>query len=194
MKDGTRAYVPVTLTGLRALSAAPGLAGVPAFAVTDRLAAELGPLARGHGAGDVADELAEAALLAAADAALELIAADPAAPPCRVVVAADVPVRAASGDAHPAAVECTRPVRRADVASVLLDDRAAAAAVARAAAALRAGDDAAFEAARDDLDGLALSWYDAREVDGLVAASPAPPGEPLAGSSPTRDRMEGRHP
>ncbi|MGF1664403.1 MAG: hypothetical protein ACFCVG_18390, partial [Kineosporiaceae bacterium] len=143
----------------------------------------------GELADELADELAEAALIAAADASLELLAAAPADPPRRVVVAAVVPVRdgpAEPGD-HPAAVSCTRPVGRADVASVLVDDAASGPAVAAAVAALRTGDEAAFEAARDELDGHVLSWYDAGELDGLARERTGAP-------TPTRDLTEGQHP
>jgi hypothetical protein len=192
-----RVYLPATLTGLPTLSDV-GLTPGPAFAVTDRLRVASAPPGPGaEDPHDLADELAEAALLAAADAGLEILAADPSAPPRRVVVAADLPVRAVPGEAgaHPAAVECDRPVRRADVASVLVDDVAAGPAVAAAVAALRAGDAAAFEAARDELDGHALSWYDASELEVLAAdAPPAHPGGPSGDPSPTRDRTEGSHP
>jgi hypothetical protein len=204
MSRGVRVYLPVTPAGLESLAAGEPLAG-PAFAVTDRLRAAFGghdvdgaPDARA--ADDLADELAEAAVLFAADAALELLAADPGAPPRRGVVAADVPAAAVPAGpgvdpVHPAAVVPARPVRRADVASVLLDDDAAGPAVAAAVAALRAGDDAAVETALDALDGHPLSWYDASELDGLVAfGRTVPPDDSPRDPTPTRDRTEGQHP
>jgi hypothetical protein len=220
MSRGVRVYLPVTPAGLGSLAAGEPLTG-PAFAVTDRLRAAFDRdgadgTPEPREAGDLADELAEAALRAAADAALELLAANPGVPPRRGVVAADVPAAAVPAGpgvdpVHPATVVPSRPVRRADVASVMLDDDAAGPAVAAAVAALRAGDDAAVETARDALDGHALSWYDASELDGLVAfgrtvppggtpddplgdrpddPTGAPPGDP----TPTRDRTEGQHP
>ncbi|MDS1270432.1 hypothetical protein RIF23_09005 [Lipingzhangella sp. LS1_29] len=78
-----RVYLPSTLPALGEILAEGGLnhVGTSAYAVTPALR---------HEVGDDAEELAYAALCAAADASVDLVAADPQAPRRRLVLAADV--------------------------------------------------------------------------------------------------------
>ncbi|MYR58210.1 hypothetical protein GTY54_18880, partial [Streptomyces sp. SID625] len=87
-----RVYVPLTLPGLAAAHAAGELGPEPlvAYAVT--------PALREWYVSDDLEELEYAALNRAALASLRLLAMDPEAPRRRVVVAVDVPDRAASAD------------------------------------------------------------------------------------------------
>lgn len=164
-----RVYLPSTLSLLRAAVAAgeispPPLAGC---AVTPALR-------EWYVEGD-SEELEYAALTAAARASLRLLAADPASPRRRVVVAADVAdsaVRPASSER--AAVTISVAVPLAVVAAVHLDDRAAAATVGAAVLALPAADagdeDAEFLLA--EAESHELQWYATSEISELVAAEP----------------------
>lgn len=108
-----------------------------------------------------------AALLAAADDALRLLARRPHAPRLRVVLAADVPeglVDAGTGPDEPAsAVELVGGVSWATVVSVHVDEPAAATEVV----ATLAGD----AAAEDRLAERELLWYDVTEV-GHIPSTP----------------------
>jgi hypothetical protein len=166
-----RVYVPSTLSALREVRDGRPLAVPAAYSVTDRLRAQL---ALPDAGAQVDEELAEAALVAAADAGLELLADDPACPRRRVVVAVDAPVRPGGPDSHPAAVVCSGPVGRSDIASILVDDDAAVPAVTAAVDALGRGDEDGYEAALERLDDHALSWFDVSELDDLAAAGDRP--------------------
>lgn len=174
-----RVYIPATLAALSEVRDGGALTVPAAYAVTDRLRAML---ALDDG-GQVDEELADAALVAAADASLDLLAADPTSPRRRVVVAADAaaPTPAGPGE-HPAAMVCPGPVGRADIASVLVDDVDAVPAVTSAIEALDRGDAVAYEAALEQLDDHALSWFDVSELDHL-AALPGPTPQSVPGSS-----------
>lgn len=145
-----RVYLPVTLTELQHVSPVL-LAPRVGHAVTPALRA-LWP--------DEDEEGWEyAAQSAAADDSLLLLAADPAAPALRVLVAADVPdacVRALDDPPVPSAVEVVCGVDATRMASVHVDEPTAASDVAAAAA----GDEAAIER----LDDHDLLWYDITEI------------------------------
>lgn len=154
-----RVYLPATLPMLARPPFGPG----PAHAVT-------GALREAYSSGDM-EELEYAALTDAARASLALLAADPAAPRRRVVVAAEVAdaaVRPAPGAAS--AVTLAVPVPLADVAAVHVDDPAAEPVVAAAVAALPAAqagdDDARFVV--DSAEGHELGWYATQEIPGLL--------------------------
>jgi uncharacterized protein DUF6912 len=114
------------------------------------------------------DELEHAAQLAAAEAALALLAADPAAARRRVVIAADadeVTVTPLAGQGR-AAVAISVPVPVARWASALVDDPGSAPAVEAAVRSLdaaRAGDDdAQFVVA--EAEAHELGWYAVQEL------------------------------
>lgn len=101
-----------------------------------------------------------AAQAAAADGSLLLLAGDPGAPPLRVLVAADVPdacVRGLDDAPVPSALQVVCAVELGQVASVHVDEPAAAVDVEAAAA----GDEAAIER----LEERDLLWYDVSEID-----------------------------
>lgn len=148
-----RVYVPLTLPGLAALhrSGELGPAPLTAFAVTPALRSW-------YGEGADEEELEYGALGEAAAGSLRLLAADPAAPRRRVVVAAEVPDGAVDADPRePGAVTLTAPVPLARLASVHVDAADAEPAVAAAAA----GD-------RDADPGHELLWYGVQEIPHLL--------------------------
>lgn len=145
-----RVYLPVTLAELQHVS--PVVLG-------PRLGHAVTPALREVWPDEDEEGWEYAAQSAAADGSLLLLAADPGAPPLRVVVAADVPdgsVRAPSDPPVPSAVEITCEVGTALMASVHVDEPAAARDVAAAAT----GDEAAVER----LDEHDLLWYDVTEI------------------------------
>ena len=159
-----RVYLATTMTGLAKLLA-DGSVEVPvACAVTPSLR-------EWYVEGD-AEELEYAALTNAARASLHQLAADPAAPPRRVVLAADVADEAArpAPDVERAAVRLAGPVALRDVVSAHVDDADAADDVRRAVAELpaaEAGDeDAQFLV--DGVDDHELGWFAAQEIGPLV--------------------------
>ncbi|KUP95508.1 DUF6912 family protein [Thermobifida cellulosilytica] len=122
-----RIYLPATLTVLAAALADDGFRKGPytAYAVTPALRAALGT--------DDEEELEYAAMDAAAEESARMLAADPAAPARRVVVAAELPERVVHPDddgTAPARVRVTGVVPLRRVASAHVDDEAAAADVA----------------------------------------------------------------
>jgi len=161
-----RVFLPSTLPALAlALQTAQLSEGlVPGFAVTPALR-------EAYASGDE-DELEYAALTEAARASLRLLAADPAAPPRRVVLAAELAadqVRWDPHDAEPARVTIGA-VSLQKLASALIDDPAAAADVRGAVEALAAADagdeDAKFTV--DGAEGHELGWYATQELSYLV--------------------------
>ena len=134
-----RVFLASTLPALgRALQAGQvGPGPQPGFAVTPALR-------EAYASGD-AEELEYAALTEAARASLRLIAADPVAPPRRVVLAAEIPAEQVSWDARdeePARVVILQPVALARVACAHVDDTEAGADVqprGRGAARRRCG-------------------------------------------------------
>ncbi|HEY0120140.1 MAG TPA: hypothetical protein VGC04_15290 [Cellulomonas sp.] len=143
-----RVYLPAALDQLPCEQVGPGRG----HAVTPELRAGL------PGEDDEAWEYA--ALLAAADDALELLGRHPGSPRLRVVLAADVPdglVDAGTGpDEVASAVDLVAGVAWATVVSVHVDEPAAALDVVAALA----GD----PAAEDRLVERELLWYDVTEV------------------------------
>jgi hypothetical protein len=162
-----RVYLPATLPALRRMLDGSPLPVTGAYAVTDRLRSLLADPADGE---DVEDELAEAAIVAAADASLSLLSRDRSLPARRVVVAADVAAIPLDTGEHPAAVTCRGEVALGVVASLLADDEDAVPAVRIVLDALAAGDQAGYAQALDDLDGHGLSWYDASELAEIVGS------------------------
>lgn len=162
-----RVYLPTTFPALAAAAAAGSFGPPPllAYAVTPALR-------EWYASGD-SEELEYAATIDAARQSLRLLAADPAAPPRRVVVAADVPDEGTrpAADVHPAAVHVLVGLALADVASVHVDEPDAEADIRAAAAAVTAADagdsDAAFVV--DGAEDHDLHWYATQEIAQLLA-------------------------
>ncbi|MFF3893019.1 DUF6912 family protein [Streptomyces sp. NPDC001812] len=161
-----RVYVPLTLPGLAEAYRTGELGAGPftAHGVT--------PALREWYRSEDVEELEYAALGGAALASLRLLAADAAAPRRRVVVAVDVPDRAASADPAPGpgVVRVDGPVRLDRAAAVHVDAPDAEADVASAADALPAadgGDDGA-RAAVDGAEDHELLWYATQEIPNLL--------------------------
>jgi Family of unknown function (DUF6912) len=164
-----RAYVPSTLPAVAGILRAGEIDGSPVrgFAVTPALR-------EWYSSGDI-EELEYVAMMHAARASLRLLAADPAAPRQRVVLAVEVAdeqvaVHARDSFDEPALVLITGPVPLRDVKAGHVDDAAAAAEIEAAVAALAAADagddDARF--AVDGAEGHELLWYATQEL-GAVA-------------------------
>lgn len=158
-----RVYLASTMPALeKALQAGEfGPAPQAGFAVTPALR-------ESYASGDE-EELEYAALTVAARASLRLLAADPGAPPRRVVLAADIPDEQVSSHRDlddPAAVRIAAAVPVARLASAHIDDTGAAADVRAAVAALpaagRGDEDAKF--AVDGAEGNELLWYAVQEL------------------------------
>ena len=158
-----RVFLPSTLPALaqalRAGQVGPG--PVLGFAVTPSLR-------EAYASGDE-EELEYTALTEAARASLRLIAADPAAPPRRVVLAAEIPadqVKLDARDKEPGRVLIAEAVPIKRLASAHVDDMEAGADVRAATDALPAADagdeDAKF--AVDGAEGHELGWYATQEL------------------------------
>ncbi|MEW2381522.1 hypothetical protein AB0873_05445 [Micromonospora sp. NPDC047707] len=161
-----RVYVPATVPMLTLLRA-DGLPAASAHAVTPALR-------EWYAEGDE-EELEYVAFTRAAQDALQLLRADPAAPRRRVVVSADVPaalVGRGGGDLGSSTVELTRAVPVSAVAAIHVDGTDAVEDVAAAAEVVTealAGDpDAQFTV--DGAEDHELEWYDASELDQLLDA------------------------
>jgi uncharacterized protein DUF6912 len=165
-----RVFLPSTLPALaQALQAGHvgpvGSGPLPGFAVTPALR-------EAYASGDT-EELEYAALTEAARASLRMLAGDPAAPPRRVVLAADIPaehVRPDPRDGEPARVTLNEPVKLKDLASAHVDAPDASRDVKSAAEALPAAD-AGDEDARftvDGAEGHELGWYATQELSYLT--------------------------
>jgi hypothetical protein len=168
-----RVYLPSTLPGLAELlhTGEIGPAPVRGFAVTPALR-------EWYSSGDI-EELEYVALMYAARKSLRLLAADPAAPTRRVVLAAELPdgpsgtvvATGGSGFDEPALVHVNRPVQMRDMVSVHIDDLAAASEIGAAVAALHAADagdeDATFVVG--GAEGYELQWYATQEIADLLA-------------------------
>jgi len=138
---------------------------VPGFAVTPSLR-------EAYASGDE-EELEYAALTEAARASLRMLAEDPAAPPRRVVLAAEIPAEQVHWDARdkePGRVLIAAAVPINRLASAHVDDAEAAPDVRAAAQALPAADagdeDAKF--AVDGAEGYELGWYATQELSDLA--------------------------
>ncbi|MCX4762562.1 hypothetical protein OG562_16570 [Streptomyces sp. NBC_01275] len=168
-----RVYVPLTLPGLAEAHKTGELGSGPlvAYAVT--------PALREWYLSDDIEELEYAALSRAALASLRLLAVDAGAPRRRVVVAVDVPDRAAVADPDrgldPAALGEVRVagiVSLAKAAAVHVDSGDAEADVTAAAAAVAAAeggdDDAQFVV--DGAEDHELLWFATQEIPNLVGS------------------------
>ena len=162
-----RVFLPSTLPALaqalRAGQVGPG--PVPGFTVTPSLR-------EAYASGDE-EELEYVAMTEAARASLRMLAQDPAAPPRRVVLAAEIPaeqVKLDARDKEPARVLIGEAVPVKRLASAHVDDPEAGADVRTAADALPAADagdeDARF--AVDGAEGHELGWYATQELPYLA--------------------------
>jgi hypothetical protein len=159
-----RVYVPTTMSGLATLLEEESVEVPVAHAVTPALR-------EWYVEGD-AEELEYAALTNAARASLHQLAADPAAPPRRVVLAVDVADSAArpAPDLERAAVRLAGPIALRDVVSAHVDDADAIDDVRRAVAALPAADEGDEDAQFlvDGAEDHELGWFAAQEIGPLV--------------------------
>jgi hypothetical protein len=163
-----RVFLPATMPALAALLRTAELGPPPlrAFAVTPALR-------ESYASGDL-EELEYVAMTRAARASLRLLAADPAAPRRRVVLAAEVPedsIGFNGGLSEPTVVEVLAPIPLAWVVAGHVDDQLAAADVCEAVTALPAAD-AGDEDARftvDGAEGHELLWYATQELPYLAA-------------------------
>ena len=166
-----RVYLPSTLPALADLLRTDeiGPAPVHGFAVTPALR-------EWYASGDV-EELEYVALLHAARGSLRLLAAQPAAPQRRVVLAAELSDGLAGGQEigpdDPALVRIGSAVPLRDIVSAHVDDPSAAGAIAAAVAALAAADagddDARFLV--DGAEGYELLWYATQEIADLAGSA-----------------------
>jgi hypothetical protein len=166
-----RVYLPSTLPSLADLLSTGdvGPAPVLGYAVTPAMR-------EWYSSGDM-EELEYVALMHAARKSLRLLAADPAAPRLRVVLAAELPnaqrAPATGGDDFddPGLVRIDSPVPLRDIVSAHVDSPTAAAAIEAAIAALPAADggddDARFVV--DSAEGYELLWYATQEMGDLLA-------------------------
>ena len=162
-----RVFLPSTLPAVAQalLAGQVGPGPMPGFAVTPALR-------ESYASGDT-EELEYAALTEAARASLRLLADDPAAPPRRVVLAAEIPaehVKPDPRDGEPARVVIKQDVQLKDLAAAHVDAPAADADVRSAVQALPAAD-AGDEDARftvDGAEGHELGWYATQELPYLT--------------------------
>jgi hypothetical protein len=137
----------------------------PGYAVTPALR-------EAYASGDE-EELEYAALTEAARASLRMLAGNPAAPPRRVVLAAEIPadqVKLDVRDREPARVLVTAAIPIGKLASAHVDDTVAGTDVRAAAEALDAAD-AGDEDARftvDGAEGHELGWFATQELSYLA--------------------------
>jgi hypothetical protein len=162
-----RVFLPSTLPALaEALRAGHlGSAALSGYAVTPALR-------EAYASGDE-EELEYSALTEAARASLRMLANDKAAPPRRVVLAADIPadqVKPDANDSEPGRVLIGAAIGVDRLASAHVDDAEASADVRAAADALPAADagdeDAKF--AVDGAEGHELGWYATQELPYLA--------------------------
>ena len=156
-----RVYLPSTLPRLtEALQAGEiGPAPQPGFAVTPALR-------EWYASGDL-EELEYMALLEAARGSLRLLAAQPDAPPRRVVLAAEVAEDdLGKADGHPAAVQVLSAIPLSRLAAGHVDSAEAGDDVRAAVAALPAADDGDDDArfTVDGAEGHELQWYALQEL------------------------------
>jgi hypothetical protein len=125
-----------------------------------------------YASGDI-EELEYVAMTHAARESLRLLAADPASPRRRVVLAAEVAndhVAVQAGFEEPALVRVNAPIQLRDIVSGHVDDAAAAVQIAAAVAALPAADEGDDDArfAVDGAEGYELQWYATQELADLA--------------------------
>ena len=176
-----RVYLPSTLPGLRELldRGELGAPPLPAYAVT-------GALREWYAEGDE-EELEYVALSLAARASVRLLdralVLDPATPPRRVVVVADVDAVEPAAEVDRAAVRVLQPVPLRLVRAVHVDDTAAEQDVRAAAEQLVEADlgseDAAFVV--EQAEGHELQWYATQEIGPLLELAQPPGDAPAAG-------------
>jgi hypothetical protein len=159
-----RVYVGLTRSALRAARDAGAIdAPLTAHAVT--------PALREFYATADAEELEYAALTAAADSCLPLLAASPGEPRRRFVAACEVATATPDPEPGPSGVVVPDPIPWRDVKALHADDPAAAPAIAAAAeayaAAIAGDDDARFTV--DGADGWELMWFATQEAGELLA-------------------------
>jgi hypothetical protein len=166
-----RVYVPATLAMLRPLATPDGT--VPATPAGHLSAHTVTPLLREWYAEGDEDELEYVAFTRAAQAALQLLRADPRAPRRRVVVSADVPAKnvvPAEADLGSSLIRLAEPLRLRAIAAFHVDGAGAEGDVAAAASVVEealAGDpDAQFTV--DGAEDHELEWYDVSEVNQLL--------------------------
>lgn len=158
----TRVYLPTTLTRLAEVMASGGIGPAPfaAYAVTERLKADLSDVGE--------DEWEYAAMSAAAQAAVGLLSdADQ---PRRVVIALDAPGVVPVVGAEDSLVEVQEVVKTTHVAAVHVDSADAEDDVRAATEAwpeAEAGDQAAQETVDRCLD-HELGWFAAQEIGELL--------------------------
>ena len=164
-----RVFLPSTLPALaevlRTGQAGSDPGPQPGYAVTPALR-------EAYASGDE-EELEYTALTEAARASLRMLAVDKAAPPRRVVLAAELPADQVKLDAHdhePARVLVNASVPLARLVSAHVDDAEAGPDVRTAADAVEAADagdeDARF--AVDGAEGHELGWYATQELPDLA--------------------------
>lgn len=163
-----RVYVPSTLPAVAGLLRTGEIDASPVRGYTVTPA-----LREWYSSGDI-DELEYVAMMHAARDSLRLLAADPAAPRRRVVLAAEIAdsqVAASAGFDEPALIEMSGTVRLRDIAAGHVDDVRAigeiSAAVTALAAADAGDDDARFVV--DAAEGNELLWYATQELGQLAA-------------------------
>ena len=165
-----RIYVPSTLPAVAGLLRAGAIGSSPVRGYTVTPA-----LREWYSSGDI-EELEYVAMMHAARESLRLLAADPAAPRRRVVLAAEVADQGVTGHAgenfdEPALVLVTGPVLIRDVKAGHVDDPAAQAEIGAAVTALPAADagddDARFVV--DGAEGHELLWYATQELCELAS-------------------------
>ncbi|HEY1485733.1 MAG TPA: hypothetical protein VGF84_06495 [Micromonosporaceae bacterium] len=174
MTDQTiRVYLPATLSMLRPLAARGDIAGdgpsarLPAHMVT--------PLLREWYVEGDEEELEYVAFTRAAQAALQLLRADPKARRRRVVVSADVPAASIVGseaELGSSLVQLAAPLPYAAIAAIHVDGASAEEDVTAAADVVEealAGDpDAQFTV--DGAEDHQLAWYDVTEIDQILVS------------------------
>jgi hypothetical protein len=162
-----RVYLPSTLPAVAGLLGAGEISYSPVrgYAVTPALR-------EWYSSGDI-EELEYVAMTHAARESLRLLAADPAAPRRRVVLAAEVAadhVAVRADFEEPALVHVDGPIPLRDIVSGHVDDAAAGEEIAAAVAALPAADggddDARFVV--DGAEGYELQWYATQELADLA--------------------------
>lgn len=167
-----RVYLPATTATLRRLVETSSLGPehepgpLTGFAVTRGL--------REWYVDDDLESLEYAATLQAARASLQLLAVDPAAPPRRMVIAAELPesVVLTRDDIDLGVVHVAEAVTLPQVVSVHVDDQDAEPAVRAASEVIDAadlGDPAAAEVV-DDTEGFELAWYANQEIAALLTS------------------------
>jgi len=160
-----RVYVPATVSMLATLRSAGQLVMETAHAVTPSLR-------EWYTEGDE-EELEYIAFTRAAQDALRLLHADPAAPRRRVVVSADLPaeaVRVEANELGASDVRLTSPVPRRAVAAFHVDGAEAVEVVAAAAAAVEeaAAGNPDAQSTLESAEEHELEWYDVSELDVLT--------------------------